>query len=151
MSEKKAKAERKAVVKEIKLTNQELRLLMMSDGMQRLIDATNISPKLKFQTLILVKKLRDVLDPLEKVRSEILDKYSEKDEDGEQVVKNELVQFGKNKKEANEKLDELMEEEIIIAGSKIVINLSDKDFPKDLLSARHMIALSVVVDFKGVS
>lgn len=150
MSEKKVKAERKAVVKEIKLTNQELRLLMMSDGMQKLIDATNISPKLKFQTLLMVKKLRDILEPLEKVRSEILEKYAEKDEDGERVIRNDLVQFGKNKKEANEKLDELMEEETTILSGKIVINLSDKDFPKDLLSTRHMIALSTVVDFKGV-
>jgi len=150
MSEKKAKEKekRKAVVKEIKLTNQELRFLMMSDGMQRLIDARNISPKLKFQTLLLTKKLNEILQTVEKVRMEIVDQYADRDKDGHQKVVDNLVQFGKNTKEANEKLNELMSEEVTIPGGKLLVDLNDKDFPKDLLSARDMMALSTVIDFK---
>lgn len=148
MSEKKEKERRKAVAKKIKLTNQEIRLLMMSDGMQRLIDARDISPKLKFQTLLLVKKLREILEPIEKVRMEIVDKYADRDKDGNQIVIGKLVQFGKNTKEASEKLDELMSQEVTISGAKLEVNLSDKDFPKDLLSAGDMVALCPVIDFK---
>jgi len=147
MGQKKAKEERKAK-KEIRLTNQELRLLMMSDGMQRLIDARDISPKLKFQTLMLTKNLSEILETVEKVRREIIDQYAEKDKDGKQKVVNNLVQFGKNTQVATEKLDELMAEEVTLPGAKIAIDLNGTDVPKDLLSARDMMALSPVVEFK---
>ena len=133
---------------EIKLTNQELRLLMMSDGMQRLIDARNISPKLKFQTLLLTKKLSEILETVEKVRREIIEQYAEKDKDGNQKVVNNLVQFGTNTKEATEKLDELMGEEVTLSGGKIAVDLDGDAVPKDLLSARDMMALSAVIEFK---
>ena len=147
MGQKKAKEERKAK-KEIRLTNQELRLLMMSDGMQRLIDARDISPKLKFQTLMLTKNLSEILETVERVRREIIDQYAEKDKDGKQKVVNNLVQFGKNTQVATEKLDELMAEEVTLPGAKIAIDLNGTDVPKDLLSARDMMALSPVVEFK---
>jgi len=133
---------------EIKLTNQELRLLMMSDGMQRLIDARDISPKLKFQTLLLTKKLSEILEAVEKVRREIIDQYAEKDKDGNQKVINNLVQFGKNTEIATDKLDELMAEEVTLPGAKLAVDLNGTDVPKDLLSARDMMALSPVVEFK---
>jgi len=133
---------------EIKLTNQELRLLMMSDGMQRLIDARNISPKLKFQTLMLTKKLSEILETVEKVRREIIEQYAERDKYGRQITVNNLVQFGTNKKEATEKLDELMGEEVTLSGGKIAVDLDGDAVPKDLLSARDMMALSAVIEFK---
>ena len=133
---------------EIKLTNQELRALMMSDGMQRLIDARNISPKLKFQTLMLTKKLSEILETVEKVRREIIEQYAERDKYGRQITVNNLVQFGTNTKEATEKLDELLSEEVTLPGGKIAVNLNGEDVPKDLLSARDMMALSAVIEFK---
>ena len=133
---------------EIKLTNQELRALMVSDGMQRLIDARNISPKLKFQTLMLTKKLSEILETVEKVRREIIEQYAERDKYGRQITVNNLVQFGTNTKEATEKLDELMGEEVTLSGGKIAVDLDGDAVPKDLLSARDMMALSAVIEFK---
>jgi len=147
MSEKKAKEKRK-IESDLKVTNQELRRLMLSNGLQRFLDARDLSPRIKFKLLLTMKKLDEIFTTLEKVRQEIIDLYAEKDKEGERVVINNLVQFGENEKEANEKLDELMAEQIVVPKGRLTIDLNN-DMPKDLLSARDMLELSLLVDFKG--
>jgi len=149
MSEKKEKEKRK-IESDLKITNQELRRLMLSTGLQRFLDTRDLSPAIKFNLLLTMKKLEDILTALEKVRQEIIDRYAEKDTEGKRVVINNLVQFGENEKEANEKLNELMAEEITVPKGRLTVDLN-KDIPKDLLSARDMLELSLLVDFKGIS
>lgn len=147
MSAKKAKEKRK-VESDLKLTNQDLRRLMLSGGLQRFLGARDLSPGIKFKLLLTMKKLDEIFTTLEKVRQEIIDIYAEKDQEGKCVVLNSIAQFGKNEKKANEKLDELMAEEVVVPKGRLTIDLNN-DIPKDLLSARDMLELSILVDFKG--
>jgi len=151
MSEKKAKEQRKEQkkarykVKDLTIKNSELRALFMSSGMNNLMAVMDIDPALKFRLLMVTKKLSEVYQTAEKVRQEIIEEHSDKDENGTPIKNAEnLIQFGNSRKVAMGKLDALLEEVVEITEGKLVVKMGD--LPQKRLSTMDLLDLSVMLE-----
>lgn len=153
MSEKKAKEQRKEqkkaryVVKDLTIKNSELRALFASNGMNNLMAMMDIDPVLKLRLLMVSKKLSEVSQSVEKVRQEIIEEYSEKDENGNpKKDADNLIQFGKSRKTAMEKLDALLDDEVEIKEGMLVIKAKDFEVPLKRLSTMDLFDVSKMLE-----
>jgi hypothetical protein len=153
MSGKKVKEQRKEqrkaryIINDLTIKNSELRALFASTGLNNLMGMMDIDPTLKLRLLMVTKKLSDVSQQVEKVRQEIVEEHSVKDDNGNPVKDaDNLVQFGKSRKLAMGKLDELLDDEVEIKEGKLVIKAKDFEVPLKRLSTMDLLDLSVMLE-----
>jgi hypothetical protein len=147
MAKEKEKKQKVVHIEErrIKLTNAQLTSVFNSPALQILVDSKELTPKITFDLMLIVKEIQEIMTIFEKVRMGLIEKYGDRDKENNLRQENSQYMFSEHRGEFDGDIAELMEKEVYIPQKKLSFNVDD--LPMGVLSAKDMLILDPVVNF----
>lgn len=129
----------------MKFTNSQIEIIIGSKAYEEVMANSKMPIRVKFELKKLDSKIREVAKIYLELKQKVIEKYCDKDSEGNPIVKNQQYTFSNPSKEFVDEINQLLNLESEIEFEKIKIKIDD--LSELNINARDLFVLEYIFDF----